>query len=272
MEVWLNHPSNVLSKKNLKVIEEGIQKFVIPEGVGRLPSKITAHFGGFTADQWRNWITIYSSILLWGILDQDHWECWVLFVRAIKLICCRVVNLSNVAKTNSLSQQFCVRLQELYGDKACTINMHIHLHLHQSLQDYCPTYAFWLYAFKRYNGILGSFHTNNNEIKCQIMTRFLESQFTSVQASNNVFDTDFLNVLPKEYGKLNNHNIATSETTDANIIQLLELPILPYEVITLEMLTAFGKITRTIGPFKEKVLTSLEEARLIPVLREWPSN
>ena len=89
MEVWLNH--SILSKKDLMTIEKGIQAFIIPEGVSRLPSKITAHFGGFTADQWHKWISIYSSILLWGTLEHDHWECWITFVKAVKLLCCRVV-------------------------------------------------------------------------------------------------------------------------------------------------------------------------------------
>ena len=151
MEVWLSHASNVLSKKDFKAIEQAIQEFVIPDGVGCLPLNITAHFGGFTADQWRNWITVYSSILLWGIIDDSHWVCCISFAMAIKLLCCRLIKTSNITKATSLLKSFCSRFQDLYGDKECTINMHLHLHLQKSLFDYGPTYAFWLFGFERYN-------------------------------------------------------------------------------------------------------------------------
>lgn len=82
MEVWLS--SEFLSRRKLDDMEKLISQFIIPEGIGRLPSKITNHFGRFTADQWRNWITIYSSVLLWQLLDSraQHWNCWILFVQA----------------------------------------------------------------------------------------------------------------------------------------------------------------------------------------------
>ena len=259
MEVWLNHPRNMLNSQKLTLIEGAIHNFIVPDGIGRLPSKITAHFGGFTADQWRNWITIYSSVLLWDVLDTEHWECWTLFVKAVKMICCRVVKLTDVSHADSLLQQFCVKFQELYGDKSCTANMHLHLHLHQSL----PTYAFWLYAFERYNGILGSFHTNNKGIESQIMQRFLDTQSVRNHASNSLLDEDFQKILPigcEQYNDLHQESV--------NIVQLLEMPCGSLNSATLETLMAFSTMMKAIGPFKEKVLTSLEMLRLTEVLKD----
>ncbi len=150
MDIWLNHPSNLLNGQKLGLIEGTIHSFIIPDGIGRLPNKITSHFGGFTADQWRSWITIYSSVLLWHVIDAEHWKCWNLFVKAMKMICCRVVKVDDILHADSLLQEFCITFQELYGEKSCSANMHLHLHLYKCLQDYGPTYAFWLYAFERY--------------------------------------------------------------------------------------------------------------------------
>ena len=36
MEVWLSPLSTVLSKKDSRTIEEGIQQFIIPDGMGHL--------------------------------------------------------------------------------------------------------------------------------------------------------------------------------------------------------------------------------------------
>lgn len=39
---------------------------------------------------------------------------------------------------------------------------------------------FWLYAFERMNGILGSFQTNNRDVTIQLMRKFLGMQVVSL--------------------------------------------------------------------------------------------
>lgn len=51
--------------------------------------------------------------------------------------------------------------------------MHLHLHIRECVENYVSVYGFWLFSFERYNGLLGSFHTNNREIEVQLMSRFL---------------------------------------------------------------------------------------------------
>lgn len=101
--------------------------------------------------------------------------------------------------------------------------MHLHLHLHQSLQDYGPTYAFWLYAFERYNGILGSFHTNNKGIESQTMQWFLDTQSVRNYASKSLLDEDFQNILPIGCEQHNDSN-GDLHQESVNIAQLLEMP------------------------------------------------
>ena len=45
-------------------------------------------------------------------------------------------------------------------------------HLTDCIRDHGPVYTFWLYAFKRMNGVLGSFQTSNHNISVQLMHRF----------------------------------------------------------------------------------------------------
>ena len=40
---------------------------------------------------------------------------------------------------------------------------------------YGSIYGFWLFSFERYNGILGSYHTNNKTVEIQIMRKFMTS-------------------------------------------------------------------------------------------------
>ena len=70
--------------------------------------------------------------------------------------------------------------------------MHLHLHLKDHLLDYGPVHAFWCYAFERFNGILGSYHTNDQAIETQLMRKFLHKQqilcFDIPPEANDWFD------------------------------------------------------------------------------------
>ena len=72
--------------------------------------------------------------------------------------------------------QFCRTFAALCGTEVCTPNLHLHLHLKDSLLDYGPVYAFWLFSFERFNGVLGNYSTNNKNIEVQLMRKFINQQ------------------------------------------------------------------------------------------------
>ena len=59
------------------------------------------------------------------------------------------------------------------------------------LEDFGPVYAFWLFAFERYNGILGNQPNNNRSLEPQLMNRFLRDNFAYSFAFPSEFDEDF---------------------------------------------------------------------------------
>ena len=152
MQVWTK--LGILNHQSFATIEERVRCIATPKDVGRLPLKISSSFSGFTADQWRNWTTIFSVVSLKDVLPQEHLNCWILFVKASILLCSRVIYKSSILSADLYFQQFCKKYQQLYGSEECTPNMHMHLHLKDSLTDYGPVYAFWCFAFERFNGVL----------------------------------------------------------------------------------------------------------------------
>ena len=78
---------------------------------------------------------------------------WLLFVKACSLLCNRYLEKENVTLADHYLHLFCQKFVEVYGSNACTPNMHLHLHLKECLIDYGPLYAFWCFAFERYNGM-----------------------------------------------------------------------------------------------------------------------
>ena len=171
MELWTQ--KGIISRSDFAKMEERMSRLSAPHSMGRLPLKIASGFSGFTADQWRNWTICYSVIVLRGILPREHLQYWLLFVKACTLLCTRCLYKNYVNLADQYLVLFCKKFEEVNGKEACTPNMHLHLHLRECLNDYGPVYAFWCFAFERYNGILGSFPTNQRNVEPQLMRKCL---------------------------------------------------------------------------------------------------
>lgn len=90
------------------------------------------------------------------------------------------------------------------------MNLHLHGHLKECIEDYGPVYSFWLFAFERLNGILGSYHTNNRNISVQIMHNFLDSLIFAPCNWPQEHAQDFLPILEKFKGSLQQETLETT--------------------------------------------------------------
>lgn len=163
----------LIKEDDFHSIQEKVDSFLTPPDVGRIPSKIASGFSGFKAEQFRNWVLIFSNYSLKSILPHSHFDCWHLFVKACHLLCRRTITEKQALDADNFLMEFCRTFESLYGKENCTINMHLHLHLSMCVRDFGPIYAFWLFAFERLNGVLGAFHMNSRDITLQLMRRFL---------------------------------------------------------------------------------------------------
>ena len=46
----------------------------VPVNIGRISFKIESNFASFTADQWWNWICVYSLYCLQELLPVEHYS------------------------------------------------------------------------------------------------------------------------------------------------------------------------------------------------------
>lgn len=213
MHVWIDQ--GILSRRDFTEIESITSKIRVPHDVGRIPLKIQSSFSGFTADQWRNWITVFSPVALKGILPSNHLRCWLLFVRACYLICARIITTQVIDQIDMYLVQFCKQFEQLYGAEACTPNMHLHLHLKECLQNYGPVHGFWCYGFERLNGQLGKYHNNNQSIEVQLMRKFLRE--IEVRALNPPDEAAIL------FSSLNNTMLHDHESDSLNDDRIFKL-------------------------------------------------
>ena len=139
-KVWLE--KDLLTSEGLVEVDARLNKFCVPNNIGRLPTNIASGYSGYTANQWSNWITLYSPIVLKGILPNEHLRCWLLYVRACSIMNAYTLKKQDLIAADHMLLQFCYLFQELYGSERCTPNMHLHLHLKQCLLDYGPSHHF----------------------------------------------------------------------------------------------------------------------------------
>ena len=88
------------------------------------------------ADQFKNWITIYSIPALYNILPRLHLDCWRHFVLACRIFSKQSLSSTDIAQADALILQYCRKTELLYGESSITPNMHMHCHLKDILDDY----------------------------------------------------------------------------------------------------------------------------------------
>ena len=168
---------NLLSKKDLKVLEDRINSFDVGTGIGRLLHKTASDYDGYTASEWKNWILIYSMFFLKDLLPETHLRCWQTFVLACQYLCTPVLSKTDIIKADLLFVKFGERFENLYDKKAVTPNMHLHCHLKECVIDCGPVHAFWFFSFERFNGILGTMQVNGRSVEIQLMRKLIGRRF-----------------------------------------------------------------------------------------------
>lgn len=195
-KLWLNEDNPAISKPLQSKIQEKIDKCQIPSSIGRIPHKVASAFSSFTADQWKSWTNIFSLYALHGILDDEDYKCWQLFVQACQILTTPTITLEAAEKGHRLLLEFCIKFEFIYKSHRVTPNMHLHTHLLNCIKDYGPVYSFWLFSFERYNGLLGSFRTNQRSVEVQLMRKFItDTQIQDLSFSNELIsesEMDFL--------------------------------------------------------------------------------
>ena len=153
--LWID--GGKISKGDLEIMEKQAKTTKMPADLGRIPDKIATGegFSGFTADQWKTFIMVYATPLMWNLLSVPDRTILSNFVRACSLLVCRIIDAQALNEAHDRLLKVGQLIEEHYGQQLITPNIHLSLHLAECCRDYGPLYSFWCYSFERMNGILG---------------------------------------------------------------------------------------------------------------------
>ncbi|KAG1164909.1 hypothetical protein G6F36_013634 [Rhizopus arrhizus] len=141
-----------LTVADLKAMQKEANDIVLPAQYTSIHQKISNNFSDLKADEWGTWRLALSPILLKSRLPVPQKENWAKFVQACHIVCRPSITRNGSVVAHKLFHEFVTGVVKLYGSEVVTPNMHFHLHLKDSIQDFGPIYAFWLYGFERLNG------------------------------------------------------------------------------------------------------------------------
>ena len=95
---WVS--SGLLNRTALEEIQDIVYKCIVPNGIGRIPHKISSNFAKLTADEWKNWTLLFSPIALHNYLPTDDFNCWQLYVSACNIYCSSVLTVQDIELMN----------------------------------------------------------------------------------------------------------------------------------------------------------------------------
>ncbi|OAD66790.1 hypothetical protein PHYBLDRAFT_70220 [Phycomyces blakesleeanus NRRL 1555(-)] len=186
-------------------MQECANGVVIPSGYAHITKKICDGFSFMKVDEWKSWYIIYSPFVLKHVIPAIHLANWMLFVKACCLLTRPSITVEETTEAHKQLQEFCTKCQTLYKKPVVTPNMHLHLHLSEYINDFDPVYAFWLFSFEHYNGLLKNFETNQKGgFESTMMKQFLEKAYIGsyIRAFSTSLDEFIITFL---------HNISNSQ-------------------------------------------------------------
>ena len=107
---------------------------------------------------------------------------------------------TTLAAQKEIKRKYGVQYELPYysAPQMCIVDpMHLQCHLKECIIDYGPVYTFWLFAYERLNGIMGSYHTNCKNISVQLTRRFVDSIEYAPSNWSDEFAEEFLPLISK---------------------------------------------------------------------------
>jgi hypothetical protein len=170
-----------LSMEQLQVAQSRMDHVDLPSDISHIPPKIAIGNDGFsnlTADQWKTFIMIYSTTILWDMLDDNDRKILGYFVQACNLLVTRLVTEDDLKEAQERLKDMTYLIESVYGPESITSNIHLALHIPDCCCDYGPIYSFWLFPFERLNGYIGWCLITLILLWCFWTSLFLKKKYT----------------------------------------------------------------------------------------------
>ena len=93
-------------------------------------------------------ILIYAITITWDLLKEEDRKILSYFVRACNILICQIISKSTLIEAHGYLLFMVKLIENNYGPKKISPNLHLCLHICEYALDYSPLYLFWCYSFE----------------------------------------------------------------------------------------------------------------------------
>ncbi|CAG8541493.1 8207_t:CDS:2, partial [Cetraspora pellucida] len=153
----LNDMEYKITTKNWNEIRRIVElnRRMMPLEFGRPPINIQKYYNTLKAEDWYNWMVLYSLPLF-----QGHMNGWAKFVKAVQLCLEPIISKKELQEIKELFISFVNYYEREYYRRepewlqATLISFHYLLHIAESIFEMGPPWATWQYPMERLCGML----------------------------------------------------------------------------------------------------------------------
>lgn len=182
---------------------------ILPHGYQSINHKIKGGFSFMKGHEYEIWVLHYSEyVLKYMVVNEkipvgfkkDHYQNWIQFVQACKIIVQPSISLTKAAESRELLRSFCKGYAILFGPESIKPNFHYSLHLYDNIEQFGSSFNTSCFSLERMNGFLKNSTENRNitSIQHTYMANFLESIHSSSlikRIGNSFLSKDQLRIL-----------------------------------------------------------------------------
>ncbi|XP_035662855.1 uncharacterized protein LOC118406704 [Branchiostoma floridae] len=179
INLWLGKPN---SKKAFYIgdkipeLNKRLLGLKIPNNISHAPRSLNDRHH-WKASQLRAWLLHFSLPVLRGVLNEEYYAHYALLVTALSTLVSDEITQDQLRNAETRLDVFCQTFEELYGEEAQTMNVHLLRHMAYHVKLYGPLFGYSCFGFEHMNG----------QIKRMVHgTRFVVDQitFTTAMAVN----------------------------------------------------------------------------------------
>lgn len=140
--LWFEFSSNEYCiKRHIEKVDNIITSIRSFKECSRSPRKISDR-KNWKANEWQNWLLIYSSVCLKDVLPKKYFDHFQLLVDAIQSLLNTRLTEEDIEASGKQLQLFVRNCEGLYGIDEMKYNVHLLLHIPACVKNFGPLWAF----------------------------------------------------------------------------------------------------------------------------------
>jgi hypothetical protein len=151
--------------KLVDVADKRLSEIKPPYYITRHPRNIKEQSKYWKASECRAWLFFYSVPVLFGLLEHQVFQHYLLLVEAVYILNLDSISAEDLTHCEELLIKFNCTYSGVYGDNHMSANLHQMLHLHNTVKQLGPLWVYSCFSFESMNGkLVRLFHGTQNPV------------------------------------------------------------------------------------------------------------